>query len=59
MVPTTKQENDFLAHLGLTHLVDPAVSWISQYLEPDDVFSDADLEAWATGHGWGELKEEE
>lgn len=32
-------------------LLEDAIAWIVENMEPEDVFSEGALEAWATGHG--------
>ena len=32
--------------------LDEAIAWISSNLDPDDVFSKSDLEAWAENNGY-------
>lgn len=32
--------------------LDNAIDWISSNLNPDDVFSESDLEKWAEDHGF-------
>jgi hypothetical protein len=41
----------------IPNLLDDAIDWISKKLEPEDVFSIGDLEAWAETNGY-EKKEE-
>ena len=48
-------ENDsFIQALLPRWLLDEAISWIQDNLNPDDVFSDDDLEGWATDNGFVE-----
>jgi len=44
---TRKQDEDFLADMIPTNLLDLSVEWISKNLAPEEVFTEADLSAWA------------
>ena len=46
--------NDFRAEVVSLpkYLLDDAVSWIQNNLEPDDVFSAEQLETWAENNGY-------
>lgn len=39
------------------NLLDEAVSWISQALNPDDVFDDEALGEWASNNGYSKTTE--
>jgi len=59
-MPTRKQDEDFAQEMQghLDHIVisstalDAAIEYISKHLNPDDVFSDKDLEGWAESNGY-------
>ena len=55
---TRKQDEDFIAELIQSSLLDSAVEWISKNLAPEEVFTDADLSVWATNNDYV-LKEAE
>jgi hypothetical protein len=59
-MPTTKQDSDFAdlmkdnvdeVKMSKTAL-DEAVSWIGDNLDPDDVFNEKSLSAWAESNGY-------
>ena len=39
--------------------LDVVTEWIGRYCGPTDVFSEKQLEEWATDHGWEEASESE
>jgi len=59
-MPTRKQDEDFADEMKgsvdevkmSNGALDNAIYWIARNLNPDDVFSDKDLEAWATANGY-------
>lgn len=51
MATTTKQDNNFMNAVISRSLLEDAIAWIVENMEPEDVFSEGALEAWATGHG--------
>ena len=55
---TRKQDEDFIAELIQSSLLDYAVEWISKNLAPEEVFTDAALSVWATNNDYV-LKEAE
>jgi hypothetical protein len=56
-MPTGTQDKDF-ANQMVDHLIvsvaalDAAIEWVGKNLNPDDVFSSNDLEAWAENNGY-------
>jgi len=54
MATTSGQDRDFISSLISSHLLEDAIDWISQNMEPADVFSKKDLEDWAEGEGYVE-----
>lgn len=59
-MPSTKQDTDFADEMRQSvdevkmssSTLDNAISWISNKLDPDDVFSTKQLEAWAESNGY-------
>jgi len=47
MVTTTTQNNDFIRNVIDGRLLEAAIEWISDNMEPEDVFGNARLEEWA------------
>jgi len=53
MYLTKKQEESFSeAVLTFNISLESAIKWINQNLNPDDVFSEQDLEKWAEADGY-------
>lgn len=48
---TSRQDKDFLESIFPAYLLEDVIAWISENLEPGDVFTDADLRDWAEGQG--------
>lgn len=46
-MPTSKQESDFVDHIANANALSESIEWIQDNLEPDDVFTDKQLESWA------------
>ena len=46
------QDREFLESVVGSDLLENALSWISENLEPDDIFSTVVLETWAENHGF-------
>lgn len=51
MATTTKQDQNFKDEVISRTLLEDALLWIRSNMEPEDVFDEAVLEVWATGHG--------
>lgn len=59
-MPTSKQDSDFAEEMSQSvdqvrmsgSTLDSAIAWISLKLDPDDVFSQKQLEAWAESNGY-------
>lgn len=51
---TTIQNEDFVITIMGKHALDNALDWIRSTLSPDDVFTTATLEEWATENGFVE-----
>lgn len=59
-MPTNSQDKAFaevmkdqIDEIKISHSsLDEAISWIGSNLQPDDVFSIADLESWAEDNGY-------
>jgi len=49
---TRKQDEEFIAAVVSSALLDDAIAWINQNLKPDDVFNEHQLEAWAEQAGY-------
>ena len=53
----TQKENDqFSEHILIRDPLDEAIEWISRNLNPEDVFTESQLERWADISGY--IKEE-
>jgi hypothetical protein len=48
-VPNTKQEQDFMSTVLNGGLLENAIEWIGNNLNPEDVYSESDLKSWAKG----------
>lgn len=65
-MPTGSQDRDFASSLGddllpaqlSSSALDSAIAWISKNLDPDDVFNEKDLMAWAESNGYVLPKDE-
>lgn len=53
---TVKQNANFIARILPTTLLELAIDWIVDNMEPEDVFDTARLSEWAEGSGY--VKEE-
>lgn len=51
---THLQDKDFISSLIPKDLLQGAIDWISENMDPEDVFTKQDLEAWA--EDWGYVK---
>lgn len=62
-MPSGKQDTDFAQYMTDDDMIkvdivvsksalDTAIWWIARELNPDDVFSDKDLQAWAEKNGY-------
>jgi len=60
-MPTSQQDIDFASRMEKetkvnliisSDALDIATAWISNHLNPEDVFSDKDLSAWAESNGY-------
>jgi hypothetical protein len=56
MATTVSQDNNFLKAILPSDLLESSIDWISKNMEPSDVFSENELEAWAEANGY--VKEE-
>lgn len=45
-----QQHRDYV--INATSLLADSVAWIRDHLSPEDVFNDAELEAWALDNGY-------
>lgn len=50
---STRQEKEFTEAV-IPDLLDQAVAWIGSNMNPDDVFSESDLQHWAANNGYTE-----
>jgi len=57
MSTTNSQDSNFISAVINNSLLEEAIDWISDHMNPEDVFSSDDLERWATDNGM--VKEEE
>lgn len=53
---TVKQDADFIKEVIPTSLLELALDWIANNMEPEDVFDDEALSEWAMASGF--VKEE-
>lgn len=53
---TLEQDKAFLEEVISTDLLERAVDWISENLEPDDVFTEARLKEWALANDFKEAE---
>ena len=53
-----QQDREFISTLISSSLLEEAITWIGYHMEPTDVFSQKQLEAWARDAGY-ELSEEQ
>ena len=58
MPTTVKQDHEFISTLISSSLLEEAIKWIGDHMEPTEVFSQKQLEAWAENAGY-ELSEEQ
>jgi len=49
---SAKQNKDFTDAIMPTWPLDTAVEWINSNMEPDEVFTEDKLEAWALNNGF-------
>lgn len=49
---TTRQDQQLLSRLNAEDWLDTAMTFIGQEFSPEDVFSKAQLAAWAQENGW-------
>uniref|UniRef100_A0A6M3KFZ1 Uncharacterized protein n=1 Tax=viral metagenome TaxID=1070528 RepID=A0A6M3KFZ1_9ZZZZ len=54
---TVKQDQEFVKHLISEELLEIAIEWIADNLEPEDVFSEKALIEWAKSAGFIEDEE--
>ena len=47
MATTVKQDRDFIDNLISSDMLELAIEWIRDNLEPEDVFTDEQLGQWA------------
>lgn len=52
MPTTVSQDREFIQSVINTDLLENAIDWIAKNLNPQDVFSDSDLESWAEDNGY-------
>jgi hypothetical protein len=57
-VTTTKQDQNFKDEVISRTLLEDAIEWIAKNMEPEDVFSDGQLKAWAFSNGFEESADE-
>lgn len=52
MGTTVKQDNDFIKYVIPESFLEEAISWIAYNMNPEEVFSENDLEHWAINNGY-------
>lgn len=57
MSTTSNQDRDFTSALDLNALLERAIEWIDDNMDPEDVFSLKKLEAWAEERGYKQVEE--
>lgn len=50
-MPTPDENTSFIAN-NIGNILDEAVEWVSKNMDPDDVFTQAQLEEWAKHNGF-------
>jgi hypothetical protein len=51
MLTTVKQDDRFMREL-IPNLLEPAIEWIVQEFEPEDIYDEKALERWAYDNGF-------
>jgi len=51
MATSAEQDSDFIDELIPGDLLEQAIDWIAANMNPDDVFSESDLNQWADDAG--------
>ena len=54
MSTLSQQDKDFIDAVIPTDLLEEAIEWINRYMEPEEVFREDDLIAWAKDNGFVE-----
>jgi hypothetical protein len=54
MATTVKQDKDFTDRVIPGSLLEDAIDWIGANMNPDDVFDQKSLDAWALANGYVE-----
>lgn len=49
---TRKEDADFIGTVINDGLLEESIEWIKTNLNPEEVFSEGDLETWAESNGW-------
>ena len=49
---TAQQDRNFISSVISNTLLEDSIEWIKENMNPEDVFSDAQLEAWAKENGF-------
>ncbi len=52
MNTSISQDRQFIASVVSTSLLEDALAWIAFNLNPEDVFSDDELDSWARANGY-------
>ena len=57
---TSKQDEQFIAAVINDRLLEAAIEWIAEEFDPEDVFSELELQEWAENFGYtlGERSDE-
>jgi len=56
---TASQDREFLNEVIGTSLLENAIEWIKDNLEPEDVFDEKDLEHWAEMNDYQKIEDAE
>ena len=57
MATTARQDSEFIAAIINSTLLEEAIDWIQSNMNPEDVFDEKALEAWAKENGYEETDE--
>lgn len=52
MPTTAQQDREFVRAVISGTLLEEAIAWIANNLNPEDVFSESDLQSWAMQNGF-------
>jgi hypothetical protein len=56
MPTTAQQDREFLGTIINSTLLEEAIEWIANNMNPEDVFSESQLDEWAVDNDWVEAE---